>query len=217
MSRTWSAGDLAERITAGIEALGQQPRLHPVESYVAFLRLLDQWGKAYNLTAVRAPEAMVTHLILDSLAVLPYVRGARALDVGTGAGIPGLVLALARPAMHWTLLDSRKKKIRFINQAIMDLHVTNVETVCSRVEEYRPAELFSTVTSRAFGSLLEFYTGARHLLAPDGVLLALKGGDISREIREVQETRDAPALEVQALLVPGTEKKRCLVEMRTAR
>ena len=214
MSRTWSAGELAGRINAGIEALGQQPRQHPVDSYVSYLQLLEQWGKAYNLTAVCAPDSMVTHHILDSLAVLPYLYGVHALDVGTGAGMPGLILALARPAVHWTLLDSRRKKIRFLNQVIMELGLANVETVCARVEEFRPGPLFTTVITRAFGSLHKFYTGTRHLLTPDGLLLAMKGGNTSREIEELQGLTDTLLVQVHSLAVPGVNKKRCLVEIR---
>ena len=217
MSKDRSAEQLAEWISAGIEALGQQPRQHPVDSYVSFLHLLGQWGKAYNLTAIHAPETMVTHHILGSLAVLPYLRGVHALDVGTGAGVPGLVLAMARPDQQWVLLDSRRKKIRFINQVIMELRLTNVETVCARAEEYRPDVLFTTVITRAFGSLLKFYAGANHMLAPDGILLAMKGGDIAREIEELQRLKDAPVLKVHRLAVPGVDKDRCLVEMESAK
>ena len=214
MSRTRSAEELAERINAGIEALGQQPRQYPVDSYVSYLQLLGQWGKTYNLTAIQDPDAMVTLHVLDSLAVLPYVQGVHALDVGTGAGMPGLILALARPAMHWTLLDSRRKKIRFLNQVTMELGLTNVETVCVRVEEFRPGTLFTTVISRAFGSLHTFYAGAGHLLSPGGILLAMKGGKISSEIEELQGLNDAPHIQVHSLAVPGMGKERCLVEMR---
>ena len=215
MSKPGSAGQLADRINAGIETLGQQPGQHPIERYVSFLQLLGQWNKAYNLTAVRDPEKMVTFLVLDSLAVLPYVRGDHGLDVGTGAGLPGLILALARPDMRWVLLDSRRKKIRFITQAIMELRVTNVETVCARAEEYRTDALFSTVITRAFGSLHKFYANSKHLVAPAGVLLAMKGGDMAGEIEELKGSKDAPGfIQVHKLDVPGFEKERCLVEMR---
>ena len=213
-----SAGQLAEQMSAGIEALGQQSRQHPVVQYVSYLRLLTQWNKTYNLTAVRDPEKMVTHHILDSLAVLPYLCGDHALDVGTGAGLPGLVLAMARTDMHWILLDSRQKKIRFITQAIMELRLANVETVCVRVEEYRPAALFTTVITRAFGSLVNFYESAKHLLAPAGVLLTMKGGDLSGEIEELQDSKDAPGfIRLHKLAVPGVAKDRCLVEMGLAK
>lgn len=214
MSSSPSAGELAGRISAGIEALGQQPGQHPVDRYVSFLQLLAQWNKAYNLTAIRDPEKMVSHHILDSLAVLPYLHGDHALDVGTGAGLPGLVLALAQPDIRWVLLDSHQKKIRFINQAIMELRVTNVKTVYARAEEYRSATLFTTIITRAFGSLHKFYAGARHLVAPEGILLAMKGGDIAGEIEELRAAKDTPGfVRVYKLDVPGVDKERCLVEM----
>lgn len=214
MSDPGSAEQLAARISAGIEALGQQPGQHPVARYVTFLQLLGQWGKAYNLTAIRTPDAMVTHHVLDSLAVLPYLRGVHALDVGTGAGVPGLILALARPDMRWVLLDSRRKKIRFITQAIMELRLTNIETVSARVEDYRPAVLFTTVITRAFGSLRKFYAGAKYLVAPGGVLLAMKSGDMAGEIEELKKTKDPPGfVQTHKLDVPGVEKARCLVEI----
>ena len=214
MSKSKSAGHLAEQISAGIEALGQQSGQHPVDSYVSFLQLLTLWNKNYNLTAIREPEKMVTHLILDSLFVLPFLRGDHGLDVGTGAGVPGLILALARPDIHWVLLDSRQKKIRFITQAIVELRMTNVETVCMRVEEYRPAALYTTVTTRAFGSLHKFYANSKHLIVPEGILLAIKGGDLSGEIGELQESKDAPgSINIHRLKVPGVEMERYLVEM----
>ena len=213
MNKPVSAGLLAERIRAGVEALGQQPAQHPIDRYVSFLQLLTQWNKAYNLTAIRTPDAMVTHHVLDSLAVLPYLHGNYGLDVGTGAGVPGLILALARPDMRWVLLDSRQKKIRFINQAIMELRVTNVKTLCMRAEEYRPEVLFTTVITRAFGSLHKFYASARHLITPEGILLAMKGGDVAGEIGELQASKDAPVIQVHSLVVPGVDKARCLVEM----
>lgn len=213
MSKPESAGQLAERISAGIEALGQQPGQHPIDRYVSFLQLLTQWNKTYNLTGIRDPEKMVTHHILDSLSVLPFLNGDRCLDVGTGAGVPGLILALSRTDMQWVLLDSRQKKLRFITHVIMELRVTNVETVCARVEEYRPAALFTTVITRAFGSLHKYYAGAKHLIAPAGILLAMKGVSIAGEIDELQRLKDTPVIKVHSMAVPGVGKERCLVEM----
>ena len=214
MNEKWSVGFLADRISAGIEALGQRPGQHPVDKYVSFLQLLQQWNQAYNLTAITDPEKMVTHHVLDSLSALPYLRGNHCLDAGTGAGLPGIILALTDPERQWVLLDSSRKKIRFVNQAIMELSLANVQTVCVRIEQYRPEQLFTTIITRAFGRLSEFYASSKHLLAPDGVLLAMKGGDISGEIEELKEAKDAPGfIQIHNLDVPGVEKERCLVEM----
>ena len=157
---------------------------------------------------------MVTHHVLDSLSALPYLHGNYCLDAGTGAGLPGLILAMARPDMRWVLLDSRQKKIRFITHAIMELRVTNVEITCARAEEYRPEALFTTVITRAFGSLHKFYAHAKHLAAPEGILLAMMGEDIAGEIVKLRGLKGAPVVQVHSLAVPGVEKERCLVEMR---
>lgn len=209
-----SAEQLAEAISAGISALGQEPARHPLSSYVAYVQLLAQWNRASNLTAVREPGNMVTHHVLDSLAALPYLRGVHCLDVGTGAGLPGAILALAEPKRHWVLLDSNRKKIRFVNQVVLELKPAHVQTVCARVEGYRPQQQFSTIITRAYGTLARFYADARHLLAPHGVMLALKGGDLAAELGELQARKDAPAaVRVHGLAIPGVGKNRCLVEM----
>lgn len=217
MSETESAGHLAERISAGIVALGQRPGQHPIDRYISFLQLLSRWNQAYNLTAITDPEKLVTHHVLDSLSVLPYLHGNYCLDAGTGAGLPGIILALADPDKHWVLLDSTRKKTRFVNQAVMELKLTNVRTECARLEQYRPERLFTTIITRAFGRLSGFYACSKHLLVPEGVLLAMKGGEFAAEIEELQGLKEAPAvIRVHRLAVPGVEKDRCLVEMESS-
>ena len=117
--------ELADRISLGIESMPGLPPALPVERFVDYLELLESWSQAYNLTAIRDPGRMVTHHVLDSLSVLPYLRGEHCLDVGTGAGLPGLILAISLPGMAWTLLDSNRKKTRFVNQAVLDLGLAN--------------------------------------------------------------------------------------------
>lgn len=184
---------------------------HTVDAYCAYLQLLTEWNKAYNLTAIREPEQMVVQHVLDSLAVLPYLHGKLCLDVGSGAGLPGLILALADPDSHWVLLDSNRKKIRFLNQVVLELKLENVEVVCSRAEAFKADSHFSTIISRALGSLSQFYDYSHHLLLPDGRLFAMKGPNVSAEVAEL----DQKLLKVQVHLldIPNISGQRTLVEL----
>ena len=141
----------------------------------AYLALLERWNRAYNLTAVREPEAMVVRHLLDSLSILPWLEGPRVLDVGSGAGLPGIPLAIARPDYEFCLLDSNGKRTRFLTQATAELRLPNVSVVRSRVEDYRPVTLFNSVVSRAFATLAELVADAGRQCAPTGRLLAMKG------------------------------------------
>jgi 16S rRNA (guanine527-N7)-methyltransferase len=142
---------------------------------VGYLRELHKWNKAYNLTAVRNPAAMASRHILDALAMQPYLRGTRMLDVGTGAGLPGIPLALANPDNQFTLLDSNGKKIRFVQHVVGELGIDNVVPVQARVESWKAPGEFDTIVSRAFSSLADFINSSGRLLAPGGCLLAMKG------------------------------------------
>lgn len=197
------------RLEEGIRALGQYPAEHPCERYLAYLDLLVRWNRAYNLSGIRDPDRMLTHHILDSLAVRPYVRGPRCLDVGSGAGLPGLILALSLPETHWVLLDSNRKKVRFLNQALLELGPANVKVVAARVEEYRPGDGFSTIVSRAFTSLKRFRDLSGHLLSADGRLLAMKGAMPEAELAELDE--NAGDIQVHELTIEGLEAQRHLV------
>lgn len=205
-----SAQSLSDTLNEGLRELGEDPAAHPCETYLWFLQELARWNKAYNLTAITDPAQMLTHHLLDSLSVLPYVHGRRCLDVGTGAGLPGLILALARPDTHWVLLDSKSKKIRFLQHILLTLKSANIELVTSRVEDYRPAQPFSTIVSRAFSSLASFYRISAHLKAKDGHLLAMKGTYPVQELAELAE--GAP--EVVRLQVPGLDSERHLIIIR---
>ena len=212
MSDPRSSNQLDNSIRDGLTALGMQPDAHPVDAYISYIQLLQEWNRAYNLTAIREPRQMVTQHILDSLSVLPWLNGDYCLDVGTGAGLPGLVLALATPDKQWVLLDSNHKKIRFVNQAILELKIPNVKTECVRVEQFSTEQLFTTLITRAFGSLRTIYTQTRHLLAPGGSLLAMKGSDIEEELATLEE--GAVTVQVHTFNVPGIREQRSLVEIK---
>ena len=188
-----------------------QPENFPVADYVSYLQLLTKWNKAYNLTAITDPGRMVTHHILDSLSVLPFLQGGHCIDVGTGAGLPGLILALATPEKKWVLLDSNQKKIRFINQAIIDLKVNNVTTERVRAEEFKPEILFSTVITRAYGSMELICAQTRHLMLQNGIMLAMKGVVAKKELAGID--KGAFKVQLHKLQVPGVTDQRTLVEI----
>ena len=176
-----------------------------------FLRILEKWNQTYNLTAVRDPEQMVPRHLLDSLAVLPYLQGARVLDVGTGAGLPGIPLALARPDLAFTLLDSNAKKTRFVSQAAHELGLKNVTVVQERAEKFHPEQKFDTLIARALASIPDMLASGRHLVAPQGCFLFMKGVIPQEELAAVAGAYQA---QVQALRIPGLDAARHLVILR---
>lgn len=184
------------------------------DQLAAYLALLAKWNRTYNLTAIRDPERMITHHVLDALAVLPHlpVRAElRLLDVGSGGGVPGVPFAIARPDWHIVLLDSNHKKGAFLRQAAIELGLSNAEAVTSRVEDYVPAAPFDVVISRAFSDLATFATASIRLLAPGGRLVAMKGVYPDEELAQVP--RDLRVVATPALAVPGLDAKRHLVVM----
>lgn len=175
-----------------------------------YVALLEKWNGAYNLTAVRAPEEMVTRHVLDSLVVLPFLDDGPVLDVGTGAGLPGLVLALARPEQQFVLLDASGKKTRFIEHAVDRLGLKNVRVVRARVEDYDQAEGFCRVVSRAFASVGDFIRAAGDQLKPGGRLLAMKGTLPENELAALPAGWRLDS--VHRLTVPGLRAERHLLE-----
>ncbi|HZV62979.1 MAG TPA: 16S rRNA (guanine(527)-N(7))-methyltransferase RsmG [Methylophilaceae bacterium] len=172
-----------------------------------YLGLMQKWNKVHNLTAVSDPEEMVTLHLLDSLSVLPHVRGERLVDVGSGAGLPGIPLALCKPELQVTVLDSSHKKASFMRQAKAELGIDNLEVVCARVEAHKPQRLFDTVISRAFSDLAEFMQLTRHLGNPQAQWLAMKG---VYPFEELAQAKFEP-VRVLPLKVPGLEAQRHLV------
>ena len=197
------------QLQQGITEIGLKASTLPLDVYLAYLELLLEWNRAYNLTAIRQPEKMLSHHLLDSLSVLPYIHGSYCLDAGTGAGLPGLILALSQPDTHWVLLDSRGKKIRFINHAILSLGIQNVEAIQYRLEHYQSEKLFSSIICRSFCSLNKFFSDSHRLLSLNGHLLAMKGAYPASEILALENCRT----EVYTLQVPGIKACRTLVRL----
>ena len=179
---------------------------------IKYVELLNKWNKTYNLTAVRKPEQMVTRHLLDSLSICPYLRGKSVLDVGTGAGLPGIPLAIVFPERQFTLLDSNNKKTRFVVQAVSELELPNVGVVQSRVEEFETEEPFDTITTRAYSAISDMVQQTSHLMARDGIFLAMKGAN---PIAELEELSSSYVVEESHLInVPGLDEERHLLEIK---
>lgn len=200
---------LAKTLTRDLETMGVVLDTAARGKLLEFLELLAKWNKIYNLTAVRELEQMIPRHLLDSLAVLPYLRGQRVLDIGSGAGLPGIPLALARPDSQFVLLDSNAKKIRFITQAVHELKIANVEVVNAAVEKFQPPAKFDTLVARAFAAIPDMLSSCRHLCAPGGVVLAMKGVFPQEEIAAVGP--EFGVSRVIPLHVPGLDAARHLV------
>lgn len=207
--------DWRAQLETGLQTVVPQRPARLCENLAAYVELLEKWNQAFNLTAVREPSEMVSRHILDSLAVAPFLppgsRGAL-VDVGTGAGLPGIPLALLDPERPVSLLDSNIKKTRFCRQAVLALGLQNVDVIHARDSDYLPAEPFATVISRAFASLADFVAGTRHLVAVGGTLLAMKGAYPEEEVRALPEGVSVTA--VHRLKVPGLDAERHLLELR---
>jgi 16S rRNA (guanine527-N7)-methyltransferase len=184
----------------------------------ALLRLVDELelgNGQFNLTAIRDRPGMLRKHVLDSLSLQPYLRGVRVADIGTGAGFPGLPLAIVNPERRFTLVEATGKKARFAEQTAERLGVDNVQVVHTRAESYRPFELFDTVVARALSSLADFAAYAGHLCAPEGRLLAMKGKRPDEEISALPKS--FRVLAVHRLKVPGLDDERHLVEFSPAK
>ncbi len=197
--------DTGRAIADGVAALGQTLPDGAIDKLARLLTELERWNARINLTAIRDPDAMVAGHILDSLAVRHLVRGPAVIDVGTGAGFPGLPLAIADPGLDITLLDSNGKKISFVRHMIGELGITNATAVRARAESYAPAQGFDTVIARAFASLVQTVDLTAHLLARSGVLLALKGKFPGAELELLQQRSPTWEINVTELTVPGLE------------
>jgi 16S rRNA (guanine527-N7)-methyltransferase len=206
--------NIEHSISAGCDQMGLRLPAGAVTRLIAYLTLLERWNRAYNLTAVRNPDAMVVRHLLDSLSILPWLEGPRILDVGSGAGLPGVPLAIARPDCAFHLLDSNGKRTRFLTQVVADLRLANIHIVRSRVEDYQPAAPFNSVVSRAFATLADMAADAGRLCAPGGRLLAMKGVFPDDELARLPS--GYAVVGVYPLQVPGLDAERHLVHLTPA-
>jgi len=205
------AESLDTRLQRGCEALGLALPADTRAQMLEYLALLTRWNGTYNLTAVRDERQMVTRHLLDSLALAPFLSGRRFIDVGTGAGLPGVPLAIAHPDCEFHLLDSSGKKTRFLFQVKTALCLDSIVVHQARVEAFEPEQAFDAVLSRAFASLQDMVAGCRHLLAADGRFLAMKGTYPTRELDDIRQAYGA--VQVHTLHIPGLAEQRHLVEI----
>lgn len=200
-----------QELNNGVQQLGLDLSPAIQERLLAYLELLQKWNRVYNLTAIRQPDQMVSHHLLDSLTVLPYLWQGHWLDVGCGAGLPGLVLAIARPEWQFTLLDSNSKKTSFVQQAAIDLKLQNVTVCCARVESWQADKKFDGIISRAFANVADFVSITRHLLADEGRWVAMKGQP-EQELEQLPE--NVQVERIIPLKVPELDAARCLVVLK---
>jgi 16S rRNA (guanine527-N7)-methyltransferase len=208
---------LGPALAGGIRALGLDIDAAAQAKLVAYVALLEKWNRTHNLTAIRDPQRMLTHHLLDALAVLshlPRSASLRLVDIGSGGGVPGVPIAVARPAWQVTLVDSSRKKTAFLRQAVIELSLPNVEIATTRVEDYEPPALFDIAMSRAYSDLREFADAARRL-APTGEWMAMKGTYPGDELAQLPA--DVQVTAVPRLDVPGIDAERHLVIMQASR
>ena len=165
----------AALLVAGVAEMGLDVSLEAQQKLLQYLSLLSKWNKVYNLTAVRDPLEMVTLHLLDSLSVLPHIQAKSLLDVGSGGGLPGIVLAICLPQLKVTTIDTVQKKTIFMRQVKGELGLNNLDVVHARVENYQPGKKFEAIISRAFSDIALFVKLTEHLLAQNGKWLAMKG------------------------------------------
>ncbi len=200
-----------ELLTAG--AAEMELKLDPprIDALIELVDEVERANAQFNLTAIRDRPGMLRKHLLDSLSAQPFLRGVRIADVGTGAGFPGLPLAIVNPGMRFSLIEATGKKARFVERTAQRLRLTNVEVVHARAEQYRPLEPFDTVLARALASLADFVAYAGHLCAPAGRLVAMKGRRPDEEISALPKS--FRSLAVHRLKLPGLDDERHIVEL----
>lgn len=182
------------------------------EKLVRYLTLLQTWNHVFNLTAITQPKDMVYLHLIDSLSAAPFINGNRILDVGSGAGLPGIPLAITRPDQHWSTLDKNSKKTRFLTQVIAELAIHNVDAIYSRCEDFKPQTRFDCIISRAFGTLTLFTESTEHLLNSSGIFIAMKGKYPEEELSRLPDRFKVET--IQPITMQGMDVDRHLIIMR---
>jgi 16S rRNA (guanine527-N7)-methyltransferase len=200
----------ASLLASGIAQMGLDVSRETQEKLLAYMALLQKWNKVYNLTAVREPSEMVTLHLLDSLSVLPFIKAGNLLDVGSGGGLPGIVVAIVKPDLQVTTIDTVQKKAIFMRQVKGELGLENLDVVHARVESYQPKQKFEVIISRAFSELALFLKLTKHLLAENGAWLAMKGQVPHAEL----EILDVNSKKIIPLNVAGLQAERHLVVLK---
>ena len=201
----------AALLASGIAQMDLQVSVYAQQKLLAYIQLLQKWNTVYNLTAVRDPQEIVTLHLLDSLSVLPYIQARNLLDVGSGGGLPGIVLAICKPDLQVTTIDTVQKKAIFMRQVKGELGLQNLEVVHARVESYQAAEKFELIISRAFSELALFLKLTRHLLAENGSWLAMKGQVPHAELESLSIKNN----KIIPLKVAGLDAERHLVVLES--
>ena len=201
-------------LARGLDALALPVPPGAQEKLVAYVELLAKWNRTYNLTAIREPLRMISHHVLDSLAVRPHLPSGSLADVGSGGGLPGIPLAIADPERRVTLNDANQKKCAFLRQAVIELRLANADVHAGRAQDWRPAQPFACAISRGFAEIAKFLETCRHLVARDGVLAAMKGAYPKAELAEIPSSLHCDA--VHRLRVPLVDAERHLVLCRCA-
>ena len=200
----------ASLLASGIAQMGLDVSRETQEKLLVYMALLHKWNKVYNLTAVREPSEMVTLHLLDSLSVSPFIKARNLLDVGSGAGLPGIVMAIVKPDLQVTTIDTVQKKAIFMRQVKGELGLENLDVVHARVESYQPKQKFEMIISRAFSELALFLKLTKHLLAENGAWLAMKGQMPNAEL----EILDVKSKKIIQLNVAGLQAERHLVVLK---
>ena len=200
---------LADRVRRGLDELDISYGDEAIEKLVAYMELLAEWNKTHNLTSVDDPDEMLSVHIFDCASIKPYMKGASLLDVGSGAGLPGMVLAILSPALEVTSVEARNKKAQFQMFAANKLRLKNFTVENVRIEDFKPKETFSMITSRAFTSLGNFISGSRHAIAPNGRWLAMKGVLPKEELKVLKKMN--LKFDTFALKVPELDAQRNLI------